>query len=197
MITTEPKAVLRRYLQTARDAVLWKLDGLDEYDIRTPLTPTGTNLLGLIKHLASVEAGYFGVCFGRPFPEPLPWHEEDADPNADMWATADESREDIVAFYRRVWAHSDLTIEDLPVETVGRVPWWPPERAEATLHLLLVHMIAETNRHAGHADIVRELIDGGVGLRQDNDNMPPGDEAWWAAYRHRLEQVAREAGSRS
>ena len=188
--------MLKRYLQTARDAVLWKLDGLDEYDIRRPLTPTGTNLLGLVKHLASVEAGYFGVSFRRPYPESLPWHEEDAEHNADMWATEEESRDDMVRFYRRVWTHSDETIDGLSLDAVGRVPWWPDERAEVTLHQLLVHMTAETHRHAGHADIVRELIDGRVGLRQDNDNMPPADEAWWEGYRHRLEQVARAAADR-
>ena len=56
-------------------------------------------------------------------------------------------------------------------------------------------MIAETDRHAGHADIVRELIDGAVGLRVGNDNMPPGDRAWWESYRSRLERAAKEAGS--
>lgn len=196
MLTADPKAQLKRYLQSAREAVLWKLDGLDEYEIRRPLTPTGTNLLGLVKHLASVEAGYFGATFGRPFPEPLPWYDDDAEPNADMWATADESRDQIVAFYRRVWAHSDETIERLSVDAVGQVPWWPEERAEVTLHQILVHMIAETHRHAGHADIVRELIDGNVGLRKDNDNMPPVDETWWASYRERLERIAIEAGGR-
>jgi uncharacterized damage-inducible protein DinB len=194
MAASDPKSELHRYLQTARDALIWKLDGLSEYDARRPMTPTGTNLLGLVKHVASVEAGYLGETFDRPFPEPLPWFDEDAEPNADMWASADESREQIVSFYRRVWAHSDVTIGTLPLDAVGHVPHWPPERSEVTLHQILVHMIAETDRHAGHADIVRELIDGTVGLRVDNDNMAPGDEAWWAAYRDRLEQVARSSG---
>jgi Protein of unknown function (DUF664) len=157
---------------------------------------TGTNLLGVVKHLASVEAGYFGECFGRPFAEPFPWFAEDAEPNADFWATADETRDDIVGLYRRVWTHSDETIDALSLDAPGRVPWWPDDRAEVTLHRILVHMIAETQRHAGHADIVRELIDGRVGLREDNDNMPPGDEAWWANYRARLESVAKEAAQR-
>ena len=65
--------------------------------------------------------------------------------------------------------------------------------ATVTLHQILVHMIAETDRHAGHADIVRELIDGAAGLRVDNDNLPAEDEAWWATYRDRLEQAARDA----
>ena len=194
MAASDPKADLSRYLQVAREALLWKLDGLSEYDIRRPLTPTGTNLLGLVKHVASVEAGYLGDCFGFPFGEPLPWFDEDAEPNADLWATADESREQIIGLYRRVWANSDKTIDALSLDAVGRVPWWPAERAEVTLHQIIIHMIAETHRHAGHADIVRELIDGTVGLREDNDNMAPGDEAWWASYRDRLERVATEAG---
>jgi hypothetical protein len=191
---SDPKAELRRYLQTGRDALLWKLDGLSEYDVRRPMVATGTNLLGLVKHVASVEAGYFGGTFGRPFPDPLPWLDDTAEPNADMWATVDESREQIVGLYRRVWTHSDATIEALELTAVGRVPWWPAERNEVTLHRILVHMIAETERHAGHADIVRELIDGAAGLREGNDNLAPGDAEWWESYRGRLERVAREAG---
>jgi uncharacterized damage-inducible protein DinB len=194
MSRSDPKTDLRRYLQAAREALLWKLDGLSEYDLRRPMVRTGTNLLGLVKHVASVEAGYFGAPFGRPFPEPLPWMDEGAEPNADMWATAEESREQIVGLYQRVWAHSDATIEALPLDALGQIPWWPPERREVTLHRILAHMIAETHRHAGHADIVRELIDGAAGLRQGNDNLAPGDQAWWQSYRGRLEQVAREAG---
>jgi uncharacterized damage-inducible protein DinB len=192
----EPKAELRRYLQTARDALLWKLEGLGEYDARRPLVPTATNLLGLVKHVASVEAGYLGDTFGRPFREPLPWLEPDAEPNADMWATPGESRTQITDLYRRVWAHSDATVEALPLEATGRVPWWPPEHNEVTLHRILVHMIAETNRHAGHADVVRELIDGAVGLRADNDNMAPGDRTWWRAYHDRVLEAAVEASGR-
>lgn len=196
MAAADPKQHLSRYLQVARDALLWKLEGLSEYDIRRPLTPTGTNLLGVVKHVASVEAGYLGDCFGFPFGEAFPWFEEDAEPNDDFWATAEESRDDIVGLYRRVWANSDKTIAALPLDAVGRVPWWPDDRADVTLHQILLHMIAETHRHAGHADIVRELIDGTVGLRADNDNMPPGDAEWWASYRARLENVAAEAGRR-
>jgi hypothetical protein len=190
---TEPKAALHRYLQDAREALLWKLDGLAEYDVRRPLTPTGTNLLGLVKHLAGVELGYFGDTFGRPFAEPLPWVDADAAPNADMWATAAESRDYIVGLYQRAWAHADATIEALALDATGHVPWWPDDRGEVTLHRILVHMIAETNRHAGHADIVRELIDGAVGLRAGNASIAPGDQAWWAAYRSQLERVAQEA----
>jgi uncharacterized damage-inducible protein DinB len=193
MTQPDPKADLHRYLQAARDALLWKLDGLSEYDIRRPLTPTGTNLMGLLKHVASVALGYFGETFDRPFDEPLPWLDDDAEPNADMWATGEQSREQIVGLYHRAWAHCDATIDALTLDTIGHVPWWPQERREVTLHRVLVHMIAETDRHAGHADIVRELIDGSAGLRDGNDNMAPGDQAWWESYRSRVEQAALEA----
>jgi hypothetical protein len=194
MTETGPKADLQRYLQAGRDALLWKLEGLSEYDVRRPLTPTGTNLLGLVKHLAIVEMGYFGLVFGRPVDEVQPWLEDDAELNSDLWATAAESRAAIVAMYHRAWAHADATIEALPLDAVGQVAWWQPDRREVSLQRVLVHVTAETHRHAGHADIVRELIDGAAGLRADSDNMPPGDEAWWRSYRERVERAAREAG---
>ena len=187
------KADLQRHLQVSRDALLWKLEGLSPYDCRRPLVPTGTNLLGIVKHVASVESGYFGATFGRPFAEQMAWIAEAAEPNADMWADADESVADIVALYRRVWAHSDATVEALTLDSLGHVAWWPDDRSEVTLHHILIHMIAETNRHAGHADLVRELIDGAAGLRLGNDNLAPGDAAWWEAYRQKLEETARAA----
>ncbi|MFE0701063.1 DinB family protein [Streptomyces sp. NPDC058872] len=187
-----PKDDLHRYLKAARESVVWKLDGLSEYDVRRPLTPTGTNLLGLVKHLASVEFGYFGAVFGRPHDEHLPWYEEGAEPNADMWATADESREDILGLYRRAWAHADATIEALPLGATGHVAWWGDD-GSVTLQRIMLHMTTETHRHAGHADIVRELIDGKVGLREGSRNLAGGDEAWYRDYWNRLEASAKEA----
>lgn len=196
MAHSDMKADLHRYLQYAREVLLWKLDGLSEYDVRRPMTPTGTNLLGLVKHVAGVELGYFGHTFGRPFEESLPWLGDQDDPTADMWATAEESREYVVGLYRRVWVHSDGTINALELDARGQVPWWPEERREVTLHRIMVHTTTELHRHAGHADIVRELVDGAVGLRSEVDNMAPGDRAWWENYRNRLERVAKESGQR-
>ncbi|MFJ9413254.1 DinB family protein [Streptomyces sp. NPDC101227] len=193
MTSSGPKADLRSYLQSARDALLWKLEGLSEYDVRRPLTPTGTNLLGLVKHVAGVELGYLGDTFGRPSGEPLPWLEDGAESNADMWATAAESRRHIVELYRRAWAHADATIDALPLDTLGRVPWWPSGRDEMTLHHAVLRVIADTQRHAGHADILRELLDGAVGMNKGKDSMAPGDSAWWENHRGRLERAAREA----
>lgn len=193
MTTPDLKGQLNRCLVDAREALLWKLDGLSEYDLRRPLTPTGTNLLGLVKHLASMADGYFGDVFGRPSGEPLPWLDDDAEPNADLWATATESRTEVLALWDRCLAHADATIEALELDSPGEVPWWSEGRREVTLGQILVHMLAETNRHAGHADIVRELVDGAAGLLPGSDNLPEGDAAWWQDYRVRLEQIA--AGS--
>jgi hypothetical protein len=186
---------LHSYLREGRDALLWKLDGLSEYDVRRPLVPTGTNLLGLVKHLAIVEASYFGAVFDRPFPEPLPWWEDDAEPNSDMWATPDESRADILGLYARATAHADATVAALPYDAVGTVPWW--RDGQVTMHRLLVHVTAETHRHAGHADIVRELIDGEAGFRREYDNLPELDAEAWTTYRARLEAAARAAADRT
>jgi hypothetical protein len=191
MAEAEMKADLRYYLQAGRDAVLWKLDGVSEYDARRPLTPTGTNLLGLVKHLACVEIGYFADTFGRPFAGKLPWDE--SDPNSDMFAAPDESREFVTGLYRRAWAHSDATIEALGLDAPGRVPWWPAERNELTLHHVLVRVIAETSQHAGHADIIRESVDGMAGLSADRPNLPSDEKAWWDAYRGRVAAAAQEA----
>ncbi|WP_426567884.1 DinB family protein [Streptomyces canus] len=192
MTEPDPKADLRTNLQDARDVLLWKLDGLPEYDVRRPVPPTGTNLLGLVKHLAGAEAFYFGTVFGRPFPGTPLWITGDAEPNADLWARADETREDIVGLYRRACAHADETVAALPLDAVGRIPG--AGRGEVTLHRVLAHMIGETHRHAGHADIVRELIDGAAGQRPGGLNTPEENALWWAAHRDRVERAAKEAG---
>lgn len=187
------KATLRRYLQQGRDAIVWKLDGLSEHDVRRPLTPTGTNLLGLVKHLASVELVYFGETFARPSGIDLPWYADAADPNADMWATPQESRAWVVDLYHAAWAHADTTLDALDLDGAGVVPHWPAPRDRVTLHQILVHVIAETHRHAGHADILRELVDGAAGVRAGRTNLP-GDGYDWPTHVARVAQAAREAG---
>jgi uncharacterized damage-inducible protein DinB len=188
---SDPKQTLVDYLQSARDAIVWKVEGLSDYDARRPLTPTGTNLLGLIKHLASIELGYFGDTFGRPSGIPLPWHEDDADPNDDLYLTADESREWVLDFYRTAQEHAAQTFAELDLDAEGQVPWWPEDRNPVTLHQLLVHMVAETNRHAGHADIVRETIDGQAGRFAGDANMDDGYD--WQAHHARVEAAAESA----
>jgi uncharacterized damage-inducible protein DinB len=195
MAMSDPKEDLWRYLRRGRDALIGKLDGLSPYDARRPMTPTATNLLGLVKHVAGVQAGYFGVTFGRPFPEPLAWEVEGGADDDDMWAKADEPLEEIVGLFRRSNAHADATIEALPLDAIGHVPWWPEEHSEVTLHRILVHMSTEVDRHAGHADIIRELIDGTAGLTGPGNNMPKRNAQEWAAYRSKVEAAARAAKS--
>jgi uncharacterized damage-inducible protein DinB len=195
-IPVSAKEHLRRYLMATHDAMRWKVEGLSEYDVRRPLTPSGTNLLGLVKHLASIELGYLGDCFGRPHGIEMPWMSDDSDPNADMWAAPDESRQDIMALYETARLHAEETIDQLELDAEGTVPWWPVDRRTVTLHLILVHVIAEANRHAGHADIVRELIDGSTGLHPDRPNLPDMASEAWETYRDRVERAAREASAR-
>ena len=187
---SDHKATLHRYLQTSRESLLWKLDGLSDYDMRRPLTPSGTNLLGVVKHVASVEIGYFTEVFGRPCPIDLPWFAEGAPPNADMFASESESHEFIVDLYHQSWSVSDATINELSLDTAGLVPWWGEDQQNVTLHQILVHMTVETSRHAGHADIVRELIDGAKGYRLNSLNLPDFKPGEWSAYYDKVNAVA-------
>lgn len=197
----EPAATtLHHYLQRQREVMLFKLEGLTEEQVRRPSTPTGTNLLGLVKHLTWVELGYLGECLGRPLPEPWPWEAigsggvpDPFEDLADSWARADETREAIVAAYRRAWTHGDAALRTLPLTTIAQVPWWPEERRRPTLHTLLVHLIAETARHAGHADILREQLDGSIGASAENSNLPDLTPGQWAQHVERLRRVAEEA----
>jgi uncharacterized damage-inducible protein DinB len=183
----DPKSTLVDGLDRLNQQVLEKLDGLSEYDLRRPVTPTGTNLLGLVKHLASVQAGYFGETFGRPFAGELPF--DDDDPQADLYATSEESSDSIKEFYRASWRHAQGTFAVSDVDAVGKVPWWSDP--VVSLHQILVHMTNETARHAGHIDIVRELVDGSVGRGTSDPNIIDGYD--WPAYVDKLEALARQA----
>ena len=172
------KDELHHTLRTARESVLSKLDGLSEYDMRRPMTATGTSLLGLVKHLTGVEYVYLGTAFRRPPATPLPWVEDGSIwEGADMWATANDRSADLIDGYRTACAHGDRTIAELPLDAPGTVAHWPPERRATTLGALLVRMVAETARHAGHADIVREHIDGAAG--PDHDDLTATE---WTEY---------------
>jgi uncharacterized damage-inducible protein DinB len=185
------KEYLHDDLRWVREAMLWKLEGLSEYDIRRPLTVTGTNLLGLVKHLTVTEARYFGEIFGRPFPEPLPrW--DDAAANRDsMWATEHETRAEIIERYRRACEHSDATINALSIDAPGHVSWWP--RPDVKLFNIMVHVLTETNRHAGHADILREQLDGTVGTDPQGTHLHGHNAAYWESRCAKIEQAAKAA----
>ena len=187
MIDEFAKEYLHEGLRRHRAALLWKLDGLSEYDARRPLTATGTSLLGLVKHVASVEARYFGEVFDRPSSETLSqWQEHDG---SDLWASEDETREQIIGFYQRTWEHSDATINELALDAPGHVPWWP--EPDTKLFAIMVHVLSESIRHAGHADILREGLDGRTGSFAKFEK--PIDEEDRAAYCAKIEQAARTA----
>ncbi|WP_329045464.1 DinB family protein [Amycolatopsis sp. NBC_01488] len=185
MIDDFAKRYLHDDLREIREVLVGRLEGLGEYDVRRPLTSTGTNLLGLVKHLTLTEARYFGEVFDRPFPEPVPRWDDAGARGTDMWATAAETRTEIVDRYRRACAHSDATIAALAVDSPGHVPWWP--RPGVLLFNVLVHVLTETGRHAGHADILREQLDGTTGAA-------PRDAAFWAARCAEIERAAVAAG---
>ncbi|PSS43182.1 DinB family protein [Arthrobacter woluwensis] len=189
------KTTLHRYLRARRAGLLAKLDGLGEYDLRRPMTRSGTNLLGLVKHVASVQAEYFGLVFDRPFGHPMPWGAPDAEENADLWVPETESVQSILELHHASAAHSDATIDALDLDAPGVVPWWKPETRNVTLQQVLVHVDLETAHHAGHADIVRELIDGSIGYTAGPPNLPAFDDARWSAYRGRIEDAARAAAA--
>jgi uncharacterized damage-inducible protein DinB len=191
MPESDAKADLHRGLRAGREVLLWKLEGLSDYDMRRPLVRTATNLLGLVRHVASIETGYFGLVFGRPFPEALPWM-DDGEPNGDMWVRASENSTDVIDFFRRAATHSDATIDTLPLDTIGQVPWWPEGGQDLTLQQALIHVIIDTQRHAGQADVVREMIDGTVGAQRFGSNLPPGDDAWWNSYRQKVDEAAHD-----
>jgi hypothetical protein len=185
------KEYLHNDLREVRETMLWKLEGLSEYDIRRPLTYTGTNLLGLIKHLAVSQSWYFGEVFGRSFPGQ--WRRWD-DPTGHldlMWAAADESLAEIVERYRQAGAHTDATIAALAIDAPGYVPWWP--RPNVMLFNILVHALTESHRHAGHADILREQLDGTVGFDSGGGASARTRADFWEDHRTTIEQAAKVA----
>jgi uncharacterized damage-inducible protein DinB len=179
--------LLLHYLQREREHLVGTLDGLSEYDVRRPMTPTGTSLLGLVKHVASVELGYLCDCLGRPHGIELRWDDEQAfEWGADMYAAADESREMLLDLYRQSWALGDANVREIGLDAPASVPWWREDQRETTVGRLVVHMLDETAHHAGHADIVREMIDGRAG--RDHDDF--GDDAKWGEFVRRIQEAA-------
>jgi uncharacterized damage-inducible protein DinB len=150
------KESLRVALDRHRDAILWKLEGLDDEQLRRSMVPSGTSLLGLVKHVAAVEYGWFCDTFGREA-EPLPF--DDDDPDADLRVEPDETTADLLAFYGRARAAADRAIDEVGLEETGMAWFGEP----VTMRWVLIHMVEETARHAGHVDILRELIDGVTG----------------------------------
>lgn len=191
----DPKTALHHYLQATREDLMWKLDGLSEREARLPRTATGNNLLGILKHCLNVEAGYFGPTFGREFPTPeelVPMRAYEQDPQADWYTGEDETKDELIDLYRRVRVFADQTIDQLPLDAPGWVPWWRQDGPGVTLHRIIVHVICDLARHAGHADIMREQHDGAIGWQRENTNIP--DDYAWPAYVAKLTKLADRFG---
>jgi hypothetical protein len=190
-MNSDPKTTLKNYLTDRREALISKVEGLSEREARMPHTPTGTNLIGIIKHALNVEAGYLGTTFDRPFPhaESLVSEAEGrADPQADWYATEGETVAGIIDLYRRVIAHGNETIDALSLDAIGQVKHWDNE--EVTLHQILVHLLVDLAGHGGQADIIREKVDGVVGWRKADDNVPSAYD--WPAYVAKLTTIAEK-----
>ncbi|MGI8867653.1 MAG: DinB family protein [Mycobacteriales bacterium] len=141
------------FLRFARESLVKKTAGLDEEQVRRVLVPTGTNLLGLVQHMTDGERYWFG--------HHVAGHEQDAAPDFGMAVPADRSTAEVLADYRAACADSDAIIRAVgrPGSRIAR----PVDDEPKTLRWVLAHVITETTRHAGHADILRELIDGVTG----------------------------------
>ncbi len=161
-ITGDEGPMIVSILNKQREVIVWKLEGLNDEELRRPMMPSGTNLLGIVKHLAAVEYGWFCTTFGRET-EPLPFDDDDED--ADLRVSDDETTEDILAFYRRACDAADRAMSELGLDGEGTA-WFGDT---VSMRWVILHMIEETARHAGHADILREMIDGSTGYRPKRD----------------------------
>ena len=185
LTTANEKSLLHTHLQLSRDVLIWKVEGLSEMDRRRPMTPTGTNLIGLVKHLTGVEGAYFCDAFGRERPA-LPW-ESDIDMSlgepSDMYAKPEETTDELIAAYRAATAAADHSIEELDLDATGRHHLG----ITVSLRWMLLTVLLDTTRHGGHADVVRELIDGTAGFQRDWPGVADDDE-------HRARYLARVRG---
>ncbi|MCW4466475.1 DinB family protein [Glutamicibacter sp. MNS18] len=184
------KARLRRYLDSARDAVLWKAEGLGEAQLRRPLVPSGTSILGVINHLAFTEFGYFSYCMSRPVDNDRAARLfASEDPMADFVVEAGFSGAEVLRFYREAITASDAAFDELPLDAPAHVEWWG-ENGHTTLEHLMLHMCTETARHAGHLDLLRELLDGRTGMYRQNDNLPDYSPEQWQEHYDRVKDIA-------
>lgn len=146
---------LRAFLDYHRATILKKIDGVSDEDLRKPMVPSGICLLGIVKHLAYVERWWFRTVFRGEELE-YPW--TDDDPDADWRIEDGESTEEVIRLYQYETAMAREIVNAAAPDDVAK-----SEKSQASLRWILTHMIEETARHNGHADIFRELIDGTTG----------------------------------
>ena len=185
------RATLTHYFTRSFDDLVSKVEGLDEYEARRPLTPSGTNLLGLVQHAGAVVLGYARLPWGRDLGRELMWQDSDDEPDIDLRVLPEVTREEVL----QLAADARTAMTELlagPLDAPGEVPWWGPNGA-VTVHRVAVHVVAELARHAGHADVLRELLDGTVGMRPGDPNVIGRAQAELDERRARIETDARRA----
>ncbi len=186
------KSRLVRRVQRELESMVSKAEGISEYDARRPLVPSGSNILGILQHTSAVVLGYMTECFGQDAGWELPFFAPGAEDGADMWVAVDVPREHVLGLGRHTVRRVGDIGELLNLDSPGRVPWWKPENADVTFGELLVHVLAETSRHAGHVDILRELVDGSIGAFPGDPNVPALQDDDWVSHRARIEAIARQ-----
>jgi uncharacterized damage-inducible protein DinB len=154
----DEKAMLSAFLDRYRETILWKLEGLTREQASARLVPSATTLLGIVKHLAYVERGWFPIYFAGE-PPSYPWPEDEPDQDIDFRVEPGDTIESISALYQQEIARSREVVDGASLDDLSK----EQERGPRSLRWIMVHMIEETARHAGHADILRELTDGAIG----------------------------------
>jgi uncharacterized damage-inducible protein DinB len=154
----DEKAMLAAFLDRYRETILWKLEGLTKEQASARLVPSVTTLLGIVKHLAYVERGWFPIYFGGEPPH-YPWAEDEPDQDIDFRVEPADTVESVSALYQQEIARSRDIVASASLDDLSK----QQDRGPRSLRWIMVHMIEETARHAGHADILRELTDGAIG----------------------------------
>jgi uncharacterized damage-inducible protein DinB len=148
--------MLDAYLDYHQRTLLIKLDGLDDEQLRRPMVPSGVSLLGMTKHIAYVHRWWFRAVWADE-EVAFPWTKED--PDADWRVEPSDTTAQIVALYR-----AEVALGRAIVQASDDLSALPQGGQPHTLRWILVHMVEECARHNGHADILRELIDGRTGV---------------------------------
>jgi hypothetical protein len=185
------RETLTHYFTRSFDDLVSKVEGLDEYDARRPLTPSGTNLLGLVQHAGAVVLGYARLPWGRDLGRELMWEDTDDEPDIDLRVLPEVSRDEVL----QLAADARAAMTELlagALDAPGEVPWWGANGA-VTVHRVAVHVVAELARHAGHADVLRELLDGTAGMRPGDPNVIARGADQLDERRARIETDARRA----
>ena len=146
--------MLSAFLDRYRETMIWKLQGLSKEQASRHLVPSDTTLLGVVKHLAYVERYWFHDFKGDPIS--FPWNE--GEPEREFVIEREDTVESITALYEGEIARSREIVEQSSLDDLSK-----PAKEPLSLRWIMIHMIEETARHAGHADILRELTDGAIG----------------------------------